>query len=257
MPSIGWRRSGGVWLAWALTNAAGWVIAWNVGWPTALAAHAILGNDGADLLMVGLVAVLVAVARGQSGRRSSTPGSDRPSRTRIILAAAAIALPLSAIVIADWFSGGAGYPSLLAIVGALIGYVQWRYLKRRFALSRWWILATAVGSTTAWSAGQSIGASLGNRVSEGAGFVAMGAALGLLTSLLQRYLCGWPRPAGWWTAANMLGWAVAMPIGAAAILSWDAVTAGAVLGLVTALPLTSRAFAGASRSCGWQGMPPA
>lgn len=114
------------------------------------------------------------------------------------------------------------------IEGSAVGLAQWSVLRRRLPALTWqgWLVVTAVGALVAWTLGMvpstvmaaNAGATieppaemsdlLTYSLAAGMGIV-LGAVLGAPQWwVLRRYL---PH-AGWWVPANMLAWAVGMPV---------------------------------------------
>lgn len=171
---------------------------------------------------------------------------------------------------------GAAAPLVVAVImvaagtleGAIVGFAQWRVLRQPFPSirARAWVLATALGSLLAWTLGMipSTVLSLGADADAPASaeppallFFGLAALLGLALGpflgvpqwlILRRAV---PR-AGLWVSANMLAWAVGMPLvflgasnvptgwplaGIAALVLATAATAGAAVGAVHGLVL--------------------
>lgn len=117
-----------------------------------------------------------------------------------------------------------------AVEGVVVGYAQWRVLRRAVPGIKAgpWVNATAIGGAIAWLLGMipSTIASLHAPASQAAGApveeppemlvmamaVGMGLVGGLVLSFFQwRVLSRETHGAKWWLPANALAWAVAMP----------------------------------------------
>lgn len=117
-----------------------------------------------------------------------------------------------------------------AVEGVVVGYAQWRVLRRAIPgiNAGAWVNATAIGGAVAWLLGMipSTIASLHASASQAASApveeppealvmamaVGMGLVGGLILSFFQwRVLRREARGAKWWLPANALAWAVAMP----------------------------------------------
>jgi hypothetical protein len=150
--------------------------------------------------------------------------------------AARLAVAVVAVVLAGAFEG------------AIVGYAQWRVLRRPLPglPARSWIVATVVGALVAWTLGMLPSTLMGMRgdaaaepaISEatrlllaaGMGAVA-GPVLGVPQWLVLRRFV--PR-AGWWVAANAVAWGAGMPViflasGSLPAAPSTALIAGAVL----------------------------
>ena len=124
------------------------------------------------------------------------------------------------------------------IIGAVVGCAQWLMLRKRIALSGWWVLACAIGlglpaivNLIASGVGllPHFPGGDGGRI---LGWTSLGIIGGLLSGLLQMPLL---KPhfakAGWWIAASSAGWGLSL------------LAASTVLALVT---LVSSSVAGSS-----------
>lgn len=103
------------------------------------------------------------------------------------------------------------------IIGAVVGCAQWLMLRKRIALSGWWVLACAIGlglPPIVESIASGVGllphfpGGDGGRI---LGWTSLGIIGGLLSGLLQMPLL---KPhfakAGWWIAASSTGWGLCL-----------------------------------------------
>jgi hypothetical protein len=113
-----------------------------------------------------------------------------------------------------------------AVEGGVVGYAQWRVLRRPLPAmpARSWIAATVLGAVVAWSVGL-LPSTLMNASGQAGGgppfgltlqlllAAAMGLVLGPVLGIPQwRILRRFMRHAGWWVAANAVAWAAGMPV---------------------------------------------
>jgi len=103
------------------------------------------------------------------------------------------------------------------IIGAVVGCAQWLMLRKRIALSGWWVLACAIGlglpaivNLIASGVGllPHFPGGDGGRI---LGWTSLGIIGGLVSGLLQMPLLK-PRfaKAGWWIAASSAGWGLSL-----------------------------------------------
>jgi hypothetical protein len=171
----------------------------DAGWQTrGLWARWVVANTVGETLGLGVTAaVAIGLAATGDGERVSW------------IAAAALAM-----LLAGAFEGG------------VVGYAQWRVLRRPLPMvrARSWVGATVLGALVAWSLGMlpstvvSMGGQAGGEPPIGTGLqlvlaAVMGFFLGPVLGVpqwvvLRRFV----RRAGWWVLANSIAWAAGMPL---------------------------------------------
>lgn len=175
------------------------------------------------------------------------------------LLALLVAVPLAYSPAAGWLANAAGG----AVIGGVLGSAQWLVMRRSNAGSSrgrglWWVLASSVSGLLGLALGTALGDWLAPALvsspvdrEAAAGLIGLRDALstavsGLLFGLLlggaQWFALRLPlRAAGWWLAANGLGWLLGLALGAVAALPISVIgamlTTGIVAGLVTGAAL--------------------
>ena len=97
-----------------------------------------------------------------------------------------------------------------AVIGALIGAVQWLVLRRWLAGAGWWVAASAAGMALGGGAAFAASFATGADVIQPWALAVLGAPLGIAQWLvLRRWLAG----AGWWVPLNVLGLPVSFAAG--------------------------------------------
>jgi hypothetical protein len=98
------------------------------------------------------------------------------------------------------------------VAGLVLGLVQWPHLRPHLIAARWWPLASALGALAGTLVGAGVGLLLQSLewIASAATVVAATAVLGVAQWwLLRRQVAR----AGWWIAANALGWGVGLVAG--------------------------------------------
>lgn len=92
------------------------------------------------------------------------------------------------------------------IIGASIGIAQGLVLRRRIAPMGWWVLASALGFGVGKFLGEALAQGMPVVVGSGLAGAIIGASVGATQWLVLR---GKAAEAGWWVAANIVGWVIA------------------------------------------------
>jgi hypothetical protein len=91
------------------------------------------------------------------------------------------------------------------IIGAAIGIAQGLVVRRRIAPMGWWVLVSALG----FGVGKFLGEAAAGGMPAVVGSLLTGAIIGLSVGVAQwLVLRGKVTGAGWWLAANIVGWAI-------------------------------------------------
>lgn len=128
--------------------------------------------------------------------------------------------------LAPWTATACGFLAGTVIEGLCVGIAQWAVLRRVFSAGtgRAWVLATTIAACVSWSGGMAfLTASSGQAGSiplpEASGMaqyalvMLMGAGLGLMLGTPQWWvLRRQAHQAGWWVLANLVAWALGMPV---------------------------------------------
>lgn len=165
---------------------------------------------------------------------------ERPFLTKWILVtggAFILALPVSTIV-PQLFPpiSGAHHLAVAPIIGAVVGCAQWLMLRKRIALSGWWVLACAIGLglppiveliASGFGLLPHFPRGTGERI---LGWTSLGIIGGWLSGLLQMPLL---KPhfakAGWWIVASSAGWGLSL-LAASTVLALVTVVSSSVAG---------------------------
>jgi hypothetical protein len=169
------------------------------------------------------------------------------------------AVPLAYSTSAGWLANAAGG----AVIGGVVGAAQWLVL-RRSSVGRagsaglWWVLASLAGGLVGLALGTALGDLLAPALVQPAADRAAAARMIPLNTTLSTAVSGlvfglllggaqWfalrrpARAAGWWLAANGLGWMLGLALGAAAAVPISVIggmlTSGAVAGVITGAAL--------------------
>lgn len=125
-----------------------------------------------------------------------------------------------------WAAAAWGVLAGTVIEGLWVGIAQWAVLRHVFpsGTGRAWVLATTIAACVSWSGGMaflaassaqagSIPLPEASGIAQYALMMLMGAGLGLTLGIPQWWvLRRHARQAGWWVLANLVAWALGMPV---------------------------------------------
>lgn len=192
--------------------------------------------------------LLREIRRRARGRNQFQVAPPEPTRTRPSRPTH-VFLPLwSQWLLGNALAWGVGAVLNGAVIGPLIGVVQWLILRQRVAWARWWVPVSILGWFTGMMlaptvpSGLNVALSLMQKETRMAYTLLAWLVFGLAIGTAQWYILRWQvHRAGRWILANMIGWTIGLNVveygkeGLGIVLS--SVVAGVIFGVITGISL--------------------